>query len=343
VRVELGQRSYEVTFADDYRGLGAALATLAPSRIAVIADGGAAAHLPAVLAELGDPPVLRVPPGEATKTWAQAGEVLDWLLRLPIDRQAVVLALGGGMVGDLTGFCAAVALRGARWALAPTTLLAMVDSAVGGKTAVDHSAGKNLIGAFHQPSLVWAAACALDTLPAAEVCSGLGEVVKTGLLAGDPLWSSVRAWGGDRAGLLALAEACAAFKARVVAEDEHDRGRRMQLNLGHTLGHAWEAASGYQLRHGEAVAIGLVAEARIAVSLGLAPADLPAEIAGVLAAVGLPVEPPPFPDSAVLAALALDKKAAGDILVIPLLRAIGAVSLVRLRPEEALKRSKVSP
>jgi 3-dehydroquinate synthetase len=229
-----------------------------------------------------------------------------------------------------------VALRGIRWVTVPTTLLAMVDSAVGGKTAVNHPAGKNLIGAFHPPSLVWAAESALATLPPAELRAGLGEVVKTALLAGEPLWSQVR-----HARPFALAEACARFKAAVVADDPREAGRRAILNLGHTLGHAWEIASGFSLRHGEAVALGLVAEARVAVSLGLADPGLPADIAAILTALGLPVDPPPTPVRALRAALALDKKAAGDILVVPLLRAIGDVTLVRISPDDLLERARV--
>ncbi len=341
MRVPLGDRSYDLVFAPDFSGLQRAIAALGPGRIAVVCDTGSAAHLGSLEAEIGRHPVLVLPAGEATKTWEQGGEVLDWLIRLPLDRKAIVVALGGGMVGDLAGFCAAVALRGVRWVAVPTTLLAMVDSAVGGKTAVDHPAGKNLIGAFHQPALGWASAHTLSTLPEAERRSGLGEVVKTGLLAGEPLWGRVRHWDGDPAELFALAEACAAFKAEVVAEDEHDRGRRAHLNLGHTLGHAWERASGYALRHGEAVALGLVAETRIAVSLGLATEGLQLEIVEVLERHGLPVSPPPVSDSALLAALALDKKADGDTLVIPVLRAIGEVAICRLSPAEALSRARV--
>ncbi len=331
MRVPLRERSYDVTFAPDYQGLAAAIAALDPTRVVVLADE----HAP--LPDL-DANVLVLPSGEASKSWDHAGRVLDRILRVPLDRRSVLVGVGGGVVGDLTGFCAAVALRGIPWVMVPTTLLAMVDSAVGGKTAVNHPAGKNLIGAFHQPSAVWAAAHTLETLPAAELRSGMGEVIKTALLAGEALVSDLA-----RHTPFDLAQRCAAFKANIVAEDERDTGRRAHLNLGHTLGHAYEQVTGFALRHGEAVGLGLVAEARAAVSLGIAPPELPGRIAGLLTAAGLPVEPPVLPEEALRAALALDKKASGDILVLPLLRAVGEVTLVRISPAELVERAKAKP
>ena len=201
-------------------------------------------------------------PGEQSKTIAHAEIVWTELVRAGMTREDVVVALGGGVVGDLAGFCAATYQRGVRYVQVPTTLVAQVDSAYGGKTGVDLAEAKNYVGAFHQPSAVIADTATLDTLPDAELAAGYAEVVKTALIAGGDLWERVRA-GADPSDP-AVITACARAKLRIVARDERDSGVRQVLNLGHTVGHAIEAATGYAAyRHGEAVALGLLAALRL--------------------------------------------------------------------------------
>ena len=201
---------------------------------------------------------VTIPPGEAAKTWEQAGRVLRELAAAGMAHDDHVIALGGGVVGDLAGFCAATYQRGVPVVQLPTTLVAQVDSAYGGKTGVDLPEGKNYAGAYHQPAAVLADPSVLATLPPAELAAGWAEVVKTALIAGGPLWERVRR--GDAVADAGLVLACARTKLAVVAADERDAGRRQVLNLGHTVGHAIETATGYtRYRHGEAVGLGLLA------------------------------------------------------------------------------------
>ncbi len=331
IDVELGARSYPVFLADDFAGLGAATrldrtaVVVTDDRVAPLWLGDVRQRLEAAGARVR---TVVIPAGELHKTWATAGAVLDGILERGFDRKSLVVALGGGVIGDVAGFCASVALRGVDVLQVPTTLLAMVDASVGGKTAVDHPRGKNLIGTFHQPAAVYAAACALGTLPEEEWRSGLGEVLKTGLLAGEPLFSSLSRL--DRRAIVPVIAACVRFKADVVAGDEREGGRRLTLNLGHTVAHALELLAGFDMRHGEAVAIGLVAEARLSVNLGIAPADLPDRIVAVARSLGLATDLPRRPASDLADAMGLDKKAEGDILVVPLLADVGDARLVRL-------------
>jgi shikimate kinase / 3-dehydroquinate synthase len=250
--------------------------------------------------------VIAIPPGEAAKTWEQAGRVLRALAAAGMEHDDHVVALGGGVVGDLAGFCAATYQRGVPVVQLPTTLVAQVDSAYGGKTGVDLPEGKNYAGAYHQPAAVLADPAVLATLPGPELAAGWAEVIKTALIAGGPLWERVRHPRADVDADLVLA--CARTKLAVVAEDERDAGRRQVLNLGHTVGHAIETATGYaRYRHGEAVGLGLLA----ALTLSGQPA-LRAEVRELLAAHGLPVTLDPAVDrSAVLAALEGDKKRRG--------------------------------
>ncbi len=269
-----------------------------------IADTGALAHHSALL-----PPtdaVIEVEGSEERKTLAEAERVLRELAAAGARRDDGVLAFGGGVVGDLAGFCAASYQRGVDLVQAPTTLVAQVDSAYGGKTGVDLPEAKNYVGAYHMPTAVLAEPRVLDTLPAAELRAGLAEVVKTALIAGGRLWERVRSTASpDPASLAEVIFACARTKLDVVAEDERDSGRRAVLNLGHTVGHAIEQASGYaRYRHGEAVALGLLAALRLSGADGLRD-----EVEALLERWGLPVRL----DSAValedvLAAVERDKK-----------------------------------
>jgi shikimate kinase/3-dehydroquinate synthase len=246
-----------------------------------------------------------LPPGEAEKTLARADEVLR--------------AVGGGVVGDLAGFCAAVYQRGIRHVQVPTTLVAQVDSAYGGKTGVDLPEGKNYVGAYRQPAAVLVDDAALDTLPGAERAAGFAEVVKTALIAGDGLWERVRAGAEPDADVVL---GCLRTKLAVVAEDERDGGRRQVLNLGHTVAHALESATGYtRFRHGEAVAIGLLCALRLS---GLD--ELRAEVAELLSSRGLPTHCAGVDPESVLALVQRDKKRRGDRVPFVLVEAPGRVT-----------------
>jgi 3-dehydroquinate synthase len=279
--------------------------------------------------------MVTVAAGEQTKTLAECAQLFAALAGLGAGRGATVVALGGGVVGDLAGFAAACWMRGIAHVQVPTTLLAMVDSAVGGKTAVNLPEGKNLVGAFHQPAAVVADIDTLATLPAREFAAGLAEVVKYGAL-GDAAffdWLEANADALLRHEPAALVHAIATsvrHKAGIVARDEHEAGERALLNFGHTFGHAIETATGYdRYRHGEAVAIGMVQAARLSARLGLAPAADGDRLARLLARFGLPVAlDPPIEPQRLLGHMRLDKKATGAGLRFVLWHGIGRAHLV---------------
>jgi shikimate kinase / 3-dehydroquinate synthase len=281
-----------------YVGAGARGVRVLEGRAIVISDE--------TVARLHGPADITVPPGEQAKTLAEAERVLRALARAGLDHDGHVVALGGGVVGDLAGFCAAVYQRGVPVIQVPTTLVAQVDSAYGGKTGVDLPEGKNYVGAYHQPAAVLADPSVLNTLPPEELAAGWAEVVKTALIAGGELWRRVRdgAPRPDRD----LIVSCARTKLAVVAGDERDSGRRQALNLGHTVGHAIETATGYaRYRHGEAVALGLLAALRLS-----GRDELREEARELLRAAGLPVSLDPQVDlEAVLEAVGRDKKRRG--------------------------------
>ncbi|MCT2558255.1 3-dehydroquinate synthase [Tsuneonella sp. YG55] len=303
IPVALAGRAYEVHVG---RGLIENLGEIAApfmrkERIAVVADAGAwAAHGRRIERSLGEAgrsiAVFEVPPGEDSKSWRSLAALVDWLLDQGIERGDHVFAVGGGVVGDLTGFASAILKRGCGFVQVPTTLLAQVDSSVGGKTAINTKAGKNLVGAFHQPSLVVADLATLDTLPARELRAGYAEVLKYGVL-GDRAFFDWLATNG--VGVIKLREeplehavaTSVAMKAAIVAEDERETtGRRALLNLGHTFGHALEAETGFtdRLLHGEAVALGMVLAARYSARSGLIAQDDAEVVAGAVAQSGLP-------------------------------------------------------
>jgi 3-dehydroquinate synthase len=286
---------------------------------------------------------IEVPEGELAKRLEVVESIYQRLAAIPAHRADPVVAVGGGATTDVAGFAAATWLRGVPLVSVPTTLLGMVDAAIGGKTAVDLEAGKNLVGAFHQPSAVIADLDTLATLPAAELRSGMAEVIKAGLIADPALAARCLAHGpaavaGDLGALAPLVEAAIRIKAEVVGADEREAGRRAILNYGHTLGHALERLSGYQgLRHGEAVALGMVFAATVSEMLGLAAPGLVDGHVRVLRAVGLPAGGVELDPDAVLAAMGTDKKhggATGGLRLI-LLRAEGDAGLVPA-PERAL-------
>ena len=256
-----------------------------------------------------------LPPGEASKNLSTVSHLWEAFLDARLDRKSTVLAVGGGVITDLAGFAAATYLRGIRWVAVPTTLLGMVDASLGGKTGIDLQQGKNLAGAFHAPSLVTAFPVSLATLPEAELRNGLAEVVKHGVIADPELfYDCARGWdalmlNASPAIWAALVSRAVAVKVRILLEDPYERGRRAVLNFGHTVGHALEQASGYRLRHGEAVAIGMVVESQMAEVLGIAQAGLPDAISIVLDGLGLPVSIPTDLDLQVIrSSLKVDKK-----------------------------------
>jgi 3-dehydroquinate synthase len=257
---------------------------------------------------------LEVPPGEEAKRLEVVAGLYERLAAVPTRRADPVVAVGGGATTDLAGFAAATWLRGVPLVNVPTTVLGMVDAAVGGKTGVDLDAGKNLVGAFHQPVAVLADLDTLASLPAAEVRSGLAEVAKAGLIGDPDLAAALAGTAGlavaaDPDALAPLVEAAVRVKAAVVGADEHEDEGRAVLNYGHTLGHALERLAGYRgLRHGEAVAIGMVFAARVAEAIGLAGPDLAAGHVELLRAVGLPVAMPGLDPERVLRAMGTDKK-----------------------------------
>ncbi|HEX7574283.1 MAG TPA: 3-dehydroquinate synthase [Bacteroidota bacterium] len=273
--------------------------------------------------------LLEVPAGERSKSSRTVNALYTRLFREGIRRDSLVIALGGGVIGDLAGYLAATVLRGVRLVQIPTTLLAQVDSSVGGKVGIDHPAGKNLIGAFHQPSVVYIDPEALLTLPADEFRNGIAEVAKIAAAMDAPFFANIernasRIRRENTALNAKIVETAVALKASVVEKDERETGLRRVLNLGHTIGHALESSGGFALKHGQAVAIGMAAEAHISRELGLlAPPDC-LRLTGLLEALGLPVDPPRgINDRAFMSAIALDKKSDTTGTRFVLLRRIG--------------------
>ncbi|HEX2173476.1 MAG TPA: 3-dehydroquinate synthase [Dehalococcoidia bacterium] len=316
-------------------------------RVAVISDAitgeryGEAA-VAALRAGGLDAAVHLIPPGEASKSLAAATEVYRWLADQRFERRDAIVALGGGVVGDLAGFVAATYLRGVAFVQVPTTLLAMVDSSIGGKTAVNLPHGKNLVGAFYQPRLVLSDVSLLQSLPARELASGWAEVIKHGLILDRQLFDDLAAVAGqatqldpDRA--TDVIARSAAIKAAVVTQDERETGPRLLLNYGHTIGHAIENVSGYgALLHGEAVAVGIHGAALIGERLGLTDAATTARQLEVLRAYGLPVRAPGLSIAQLRSAMKLDKKVVGSRNRWILLEAIGRAAIHTDVPDEVV-------
>ena len=331
--VELGARRYPIHIGPDLIDRDDWPALIRGRHVLVISDENVAPHyLDRVLARLTGKTVATfiLPPGESEKTLARFGEALGELAKAKANRDATVVALGGGVVGDLSGFVAACWMRGIAFVQLPTTLLAMVDSSVGGKTAVDMPQGKNLVGAFHQPAAVIADTGVLATLPARELSAGLAEVVKYGAL-GDPAffaWLEAHAdalLARDAQAISEAIERSCRHKADIVARDETEQGDRALLNLGHTFGHALETADAYGgLLHGEAVAIGMVLAAQLSAQLGLAPPQDGERLAALLQRLHLPTTMPEGSDPArLLDLMRLDKKNLSGRLRLILWRGLG--------------------
>jgi 3-dehydroquinate synthase len=285
--------------------------------------------------------LVLLPAGEQQKTIQTVGSLWEAFLDAGLERSSTVLALGGGVTSDLAGFAAATFLRGVTWVAAPTSLLGMVDASLGGKTGADLPRGKNLVGAFHPPRLVLVDPATLASLPEVELRSGLAEAVKSGVIGDEALFRLCAAgWRSVMATLEDVVRRSMAVKVRLIQEDPYEKGRRAALNLGHTIGHALEAGSGYLLRHGEAVAIGMVAAARLSEHLEVAEPGLAEEIAAALQGLGLPVEVPPGMDwETILQGMQVDKKRLGGALHFTLPERIGKVQVGREVTNAELIRS----
>lgn len=356
VAVDLGARSYEVRIgAGLIDRAGAEIAPLlARRRVVVVTDATVgAAHLARLEAAFAAEGIavasLALPPGEGTKGWPEFSRTVEWLLEQKVERRDVVVAFGGGVIGDLVGFAAAVLRRGVRFVQLPTTLLAQVDSSVGGKTGINTGQGKNLVGAFHQPSLVLADIAVLDSLPARDFLSGYGEVVKYGLLGDAAFFDWLEVNGpalraGDRDARLYAVTRSVEMKAGIVSRDETEDGERALLNLGHTFCHALEKATGYseRLLHGEGVAIGCALAFELSSRLGLCSQEDPSRVRAHLKAMGTRVDLADIPGDlpgaeALVALMGQDKKVIDGRLRFILARGIGAAFVAEDVPMDAVR------
>jgi 3-dehydroquinate synthase len=334
VEVALGARSYPILIEHGLLDRAAeVLASYArDGRLVVVADEQVwAAQGARLLASGFALEVITVPAGEASKSWRELERVVDRLLALEVERSDHIVAFGGGMIGDLTGFAASILKRGCNYVQVPTTLLAQVDSSVGGKTAINAGAGKNMVGAFHQPAAVLIDPSTLNTLDARQLRSGYAEVVKYGLI-GDPAFfgwceeNGAALLAGDAAARIHAIETSVRAKGAIVGADERElSGRRALLNLGHTFGHAFEAEAGFsdRLLHGEAVALGMVLAFRFSAQRGLCSVADSERVAAHLEAVGLPVRPEIGTPTSLVTHMAGDKKKSGGKVPFILARGIG--------------------
>lgn len=334
VEVGLGERSYPIVIENGL--LDRAAEVLAPyargGRLVVVADDRVWANQGSRIERSGfQIDLVTIPAGEGSKSWEMLSTLVDRLLELEVERSDHVITLGGGMVGDLTGFAASILKRGCNFVQVPTTLLAQVDSSVGGKTAINTPAGKNMVGAFHQPAAVLIDPATLETLDPRQLRAGYAEVVKYALI-GDAIffdWCEENAdalLGGDVDARLHAIETSVRAKAAIVGEDERElSGRRALLNLGHTFGHAFEAEAGFsdRLLHGEAVALGMAIAFRFSAERGLCPAADAERVEAHLAAIGLPVRSDLGTPAGLVAHMTHDKKKSGGRVPFILARSIG--------------------
>jgi len=345
--VSLGERSYPILIGAGLVAGHPELARLAAGRqVAIVTNDTVGdlyeAPLAAALHGAAVRITVRLPDGEAFKTWESLNRIFDALLEHRFDRHCLLVALGGGVIGDMTGFAAAVYQRGVDFVQVPTTLLAQVDSSVGGKTAINHPLGKNMIGAFHQPRLVLADVDTLRTLPARELSAGLAEMIKHGAIADPDYLARLEA---DLPALLAcdadaltqaILRSCE-IKAAVVAADEREADVRATLNFGHTFGHAIEAGMGYgQWLHGEAVGAGMVMAAELSQRLGYIDAGVVARLRRTIGAAKLPVCGPAWPAERYIELMSVDKKATQGTPKFVVLRKLGQAAVQRV-PDDALR------
>ena len=355
ITVGLGDRAYAIHVGNGLLAqAGALIKPFAKGVLPVVTDSHVGEiHLASFLQAMGksglDARSIVMPPGEGSKSFSGLETLSNHLLDMEIGRGGLIVALGGGVIGDLTGFAAGVLKRGVAFAQVPTTLLAQVDSSVGGKTGINTAQGKNLVGVFHQPRLVIADTALLSTLPRRELLAGYAEVAKYGALGDAQFFEWLEqngpaALSGDQAAMVhAVAHSCQ-MKADIVARDERETGDRALLNLGHTFGHALEAVTGFsdRLKHGEGVAIGMALAFRLSVKLGLAPGQDGERFVRHLQAVGLPASisdmPGPRPDTdALIAAMAHDKKVADGKINFILLKGLGKAFVTSDVPKDALR------
>ena len=349
VTVGLPGRQYDILIGADLLSRAAEhIAPLAPTRIAIVTGAAVgtlyAKPLRAALGHVAPVEVVTLPDGETYKDWSSVSTILDALVAGGADRRSLVVALGGGVVGDVAGFAASIFMRGIRFVQVPTTLLAQVDSSVGGKTGINHPQGKNLIGAFHQPQLVISDTSTLRTLPDRELSAGLAEVLKHGLLADREYFEDVvrdmaALRARDPAALTrAIARSCQ-IKAGVVERDEREAGERALLNLGHTFGHAIEALTGYgRWLHGEAVACGMVLAADLSHRTGLLEGAYLGPIQQAVDAAGLPVRIDGLSAEAAIRSMRGDKKAEAGAVRYIVLEAIGRAAQ-RAVPDQVVRET----
>lgn len=348
VPVDLGSRSYEIHIGEDllndpvvWQGLPRASQALIVSNttVAPLYAEKLSRHLSSHYAKVG---VLELPDGESFKDWQTLNLIFDRLLAKGADRRTVLLALGGGVVGDMTGFAAACFMRGIPFVQVPTTLLAQVDSSVGGKTAINHPLGKNMIGAFYQPIRVICDLATLKTLPDREISAGLAEVIKYGPIADsvffDWLEQNVTALRSfDVAALRQAVKRSCEIKASVVGSDETESGLRAILNFGHTFGHAIEAGLGFGTwLHGEAVAAGMVMGADLSERLGFMPCGFRQRLESLLLAAGLPIRGPKLDADEYLAHMRIDKKSVGGEIRFVVIESLGK-AIMRPAPDEMVR------
>jgi len=355
VHVDLPGRAYDILIGPGVLDQsGARIAAMGARRhVCILTDENLAglhlARLQTVLSNAGlTSEALALPPGEPTKCWAQLERSVEWLLTQKVERGDVIVAFGGGVIGDLAGFAAAILRRGVRFVQIPTSLLAQVDSSVGGKTGINSPSGKNLIGAFHQPSLVLADTALLGTLTPRDFLAGYGEVVKYGLLGDAAFFDWLEAEGpalaaGDMAARVSAVTRSCQMKADIVQRDETEQGDRALLNLGHTFCHALEAATGYsdRLLHGEGVAIGCALAFELSARLGLCSQEDPSRVRAHLREMGMKVDirdiPGDLPDAAgLLDLMGQDKKVLDGRLRFILARGIGEAFITSDVPRDAV-------
>ena len=345
--VDLGSRSYPILIGAGLlaRTDGAVAAHIAARDVLIVSNTVVSAlYAPALRAALPDRRVVEVvlPDGEPHKTLANVARILDVLIANRFGRDACVVALGGGVVGDMAGFAAACYQRGVAFVQVPTTLLAQVDSSVGGKTGVNHVGGKNLIGAFHQPVAVIADTATLDTLPDRELRAGLAEVLKYGLICDPAFFEWLEAHieallARDAAALAHAIRRSCELKAQIVARDEFEHGERAWLNFGHTFGHAIESATGYAgWLHGEAVGAGMLIAADMSRACGMLTRADVERIGGLLGRTGLPLDVRSIPGATALELMRMDKKVQAGRIRLVLLRSIGEACVTADYPDEAL-------
>lgn len=352
VRVELGDRSYDILIGSGtLAGVGESVAKFGFSRsVAVISNptvfalygGQVRASLEAAGLDCFE---ILIPDGEEYKDFFWAYHILTGLLRKRLDRNSCIAALGGGVIGDITGFAASLYMRGINFVQIPTTLLAQVDSSVGGKTGVNHSLGKNMIGAFYQPRLVRIDTSVLDTLPERQLLCGIAEIIKYGIIWDEELFTFLEmnrdaVLGRDEAALAHIVRRSCEIKAEVVSHDEREAGLRAILNFGHTLGHSVETETGYsRYLHGEAVAMGMQAAAKLSAALGFLGGEEVERISSLLNAYGLPAGLPPDLDAERLAAhMKIDKKTVGGAVTFILPEKIGKVRIHKNIDMDAVRK-----